>query len=103
MPNEKNNLTPQNGSDMEPISEFDQNHFYETNHIDEKTFNEDIRSNEPIVEQEISGTISVSDRIAQEEKAKNHPVQHEVNTKPSTTPTQEDGHKLMDVGRAPDA
>lgn len=102
MANEQENQPEKKGTDMEPINEFDQNHFYESDHIDKKTFDEDIRSNEGLVEQEISGTVSISDRLAEEEQEKK-PQHHQPNSRPDAEPTQADGDKLMDVGRAPDS
>lgn len=87
--------------DMEPINEFDQNHFYETDHIDREHFAEQNRSGEDLGYQEISGTASIADRIAEERKS--HQVEPHLPSKNQYTPTKEDGDKLMDVGRAPDS
>jgi hypothetical protein len=89
------------GVDMEPINEFDQNHFYETDHIDKEHFAEQNRSKEDLGYQEISGTASIADRIADEEKL--HQKEVHLPSKNQYTPTKEDGDKLMDVGRAPDS
>ncbi|TKC10690.1 hypothetical protein FA048_10970 [Pedobacter polaris] len=87
--------------DMEPINEFDQNHFYETNHLDETHFAEQNRSEEDLGYQEISGTASLADRITEEEKL--HQEEEHLPGKNQSTPTKEDGDKLMNVGRAPDS
>jgi hypothetical protein len=89
------------GLDMEAIQEFDQNHFYETNHLDHAHFAEQGRSKDDLGYQEISGTASISDRIADEEKQEQNEVHQQSN--PSMRPTKEDGEKLMNVGRAPDS
>jgi hypothetical protein len=86
--------------DMEAINEFDQNHFYETDHLDKAHFAEQNRSTDDIGYQEISGTASIAGRLADEEKQ--HQVELKV-PKPHPTPTAADGEKLMDVGRAPDS
>jgi hypothetical protein len=88
------------GTDMEPLNDFDQNHFYDTDHIDSKAFSEHNRSNEDLGYQEISGTASLSDRIEEEayinQKEIHFPVEH-------SKPTKADGDVLMNVGRAPDS
>lgn len=91
----------QGGTDMEPLNEFDQNHFYETDHIDKEVLAERDRSAEDLTYQEISGTASIADRMAEEELAK-HVEPHEISEN-MDVPTAEDGKKLMDVGRAPDS
>ena len=91
----------QNGADMEALNEFDQNHFYESDHIDGDMLAEKDRSTEDLTYQEISGTASVADRLAEEKKLQNKEI-HIVQENPDL-PTEEDGRKLMDVGRAPDA
>lgn len=52
----------------ETISEFDQNEFYNHHHFDRKDFDQHGRSSENLTNQEISGTASMSDRIAEEER-----------------------------------
>ena len=103
MENTETNPSPKDkeGADMEPLNEFDQNHFYETDHLDQVHFAEQNRSNEDIGYQEISGTASLADRIADEKKL----LQPEIHlpSKNTLTPTKEDGERLMNVGRAPDS
>jgi hypothetical protein len=89
------------GLDMEAINEFDQNHFYETDHVDQAHFAEQNRSKEDLGYQEISGTASIADRLADEEKI--NQVEVTQPNKEFSSPTKEDGEKLMNVGRAPDA
>ena len=69
MENEDTKLPQKEGQgvDMEPINEFDQNHFYETDHIDKEHFAEQNRSKEDLGYQEISGTASMADRVIEEE------------------------------------
>ena len=50
----------------EAISEFDQNQFYTHHHFDKGKFYQRERSNENLASQEISGTASMSDRVAEE-------------------------------------
>ena len=90
-------------TDMEPLNEFDQNHFYESDHIDSAAFAENNRSNEDLTYQEIGGTASLADRIADEKELEKKAI-HPTHPRPSNAqPTKEDGEKLMDVGRAPDS
>ncbi len=91
----------QSGADMEPLNEFDQNHFYETDHIDQEVLAEKGRSSDDLTYQEISGTASLADRIAEEKKLQQKEI-HEISEN-KDLPTEEDGRKLMDVGRAPDS
>jgi hypothetical protein len=98
------NHTPQkaqDGADMEPINDFDQNHFYETPAVDDTFLAEENRSEEELAHQEIDGTASLANRITAEkelEKEEVHPPSEH-----QSPPTAADGAKLMDVGRAPDA
>jgi hypothetical protein len=103
MENEETKLPQkdENGVDMEPINEFDQNHFYETSHLDQEHFAEQNRSQEDLAYQEISGTASLADRIADEEKI--HQKEVHLPSKNQSLPTDEDGERLMNVGRAPDS
>ncbi len=89
------------GLDMEAINEFDQNHFYETDHLDQTHFAEQNRSKEDLAYQEISGTASIADRLSDEEKLNQKEVHEQV--RESSPPTKEDGERLMNVGRAPDS
>lgn len=97
---EENQHQKSKGTDMEPINEFDQNHFYDKDHIDPKVFSEHNRSNEDLGYQEIAGTASLSDRMEEEEqlnhKEEHYPIDH-------PTPTKADGETLMNVGRVPDS
>ena len=89
------------GADMEALNEFDQNHFYESDHISEDMLAEKDRSAEELASQEISGTASLADRIAEEQQSQKKEV-HRHKEQPDS-PTEEDGRTLMDVGRAPDS
>jgi len=91
----------QNGADMEALNEFDQNHFYESDHINDETLAEKDRSTEELTSQEISGTASLADRIAEEQQPQTKEI-HTPKENPNL-PTEEDGKTLMDVGRAPDS
>ncbi len=88
----------QAGTDMEPVNEFDQNHFYDH----DNAFAEDLRSNEDLVYQEISGTASLADRIDEEKKLAQK-EEHPHGERRRNEPTKADGETLMDVGRAPDS
>lgn len=91
----------QKGADMEALNEFDQNHFYESDHISDDTLAEKDRSTEELTSQEISGTASIADRLAEEQQSQKKEI-HTPTENPSL-PTEEDGKTLMDVGRAPDS
>ncbi|MDQ8051707.1 MAG: hypothetical protein REI78_01715 [Pedobacter sp.] len=88
------------GGDMEPLNEFDQNHFYDHKRLDKNAFGEQNRSEEDLGYQEISGTASLADRLAEEaqlqKKEVNYPKEHPL-------PNETDGDTLMNVGRAPDS
>lgn len=91
----------QNGAELEALNEFDQNHFYENDQISNDTLAEKDRSNEELTRQEISGTASLADRLAEE-----HQSQQKELPKPAENPdlpTAADGKTLIDVGRAPDS
>ena len=92
----------QAGADMEPINEFDQNHFYDHDKIGSDAFSEDIRSNEDLVYQEISGTASLADRIEEERKLAQK-QEHPHGEPRRNEPTKADGETLLNVGRAPDS
>ncbi|SOD15151.1 hypothetical protein [Pedobacter xixiisoli] len=96
-----NHPKKEQGADMEALNEFDQNHFYESDHISDDMLSEKDRSSEELTSQEISGTASLADRIAEEQQSQ----KKEIHTPKENTdlPTAEDGRKLMDVGRAPDS
>ncbi|RZJ77270.1 MAG: hypothetical protein EOO47_17305 [Flavobacterium sp.] len=91
----------QNAADMEALNEFDQNHFYESDHISDNTLAEKDRSTEELTSQEISGTASIADRLAEEQQSQKKEI-HTPKENPKL-PTAEDGKTLMDVGRAPDS
>lgn len=91
----------QNAADMEALNEFDQNHFYESDHISDNTLAEKDRSTEELTSQEISGTASIADRLAEEQQSQKIEI-HTPKENPKI-PTAEDGKTLMDVGRAPDS